>query len=565
MKLETRMTTPLVHPPLARLALLALAGSVLASAGCDPEPTPPACTTCGLENPLNRALVPAFEAAGHTPRFADPRELCARLATDLLGRSITAEDALERCSGRDLEEVILSMQGTTEYLVTSERHWADRFQVNDIGGDWRSIKGLYELIHRLHRSELGYRELAIQAMGHPGLMTSDFEARGRVQRVFRSFMGRPASEGEEAELAALFRAWLIRFDPDPDFPVLYRLTPIILTGLCDPLARCSTSLYGGAALEFPGGADFVGVDWERADESLRAVLRVPGELLTAQPTFFEAAADEILDRILDWDEGERAIRTPGHLFPEVRQVLADFLRDTGDYPAAERLVYTSWLYTQPVDVTDGVTLAGSAEGDEPSPLLTGPTKPVSGETWLAGVAHLTTFELGTCDARYGDGFQFFLLLDAYQQGLISLAEHNASVELLHELREDRNRLLEFEGVLYYDYQFITLARMLGGCPGFQASRQRPVGVSYALLQEGIAQAFCAPEVANLAVPGGDATPRRVMEHLVPRLLSRPATDDDVRALELATGCPGAASGCTRAELVSQACTALLGSAEYLFR
>ncbi len=550
-----------------RRVLICLAPAALfAAAGCPQQQAaaPPSfCQACDIDNPINASLLPSFRALKVEPKIATPRELCARLAVDLLGRPMSADEADATCSGRPLDEVVLEMQGTDDYLVTSERHWANRFQLNDVVGDWRSLKDLYGLVDQMQRGELDYAEFAIEAIAHPGLMTdlTDLDARGRVRRVFRTFMGRPSTEAEEAELAALFREWLVRYDADPDFPVLYRYTPVITPGLCEPLARCSTTMLGGAALEFPESVrtNYDGIAMEDLDDATRAVLRVPGELFVSQPTFAEAAADDILNRFLDWDEGERDLRTPGFLFPEVRQVIADYLTDTGDYPGAERMVLTSWLYTQTSDVKDGVSVDDDG-ADPPPPLLVGPSKSVPAEVWLAGLQQVTSYDMGGCDNRYGDGFPYFQLLQAVQDGTITAQQNNEMAQRLFDMREDRGRLTPFNGVLVYDTTYTQYARMLGGCPGFQATRQKPAGVSYAILQEGIAQAFCAPGVDDLAVPGGDVTPRSVMEHLVPLMLSRPATDDDVAAIEAA-----APPGVSKDELISEACTAIAGSAEFLFR
>lgn len=552
----------------ATAPLVALAPLALAFIGCDaPQRTPPPitfCSTCDAANPLNASLLPTFAAARHEPVIAGARELCARLAVDVTGRPVSAADAEAMCAARDLEDVLVELQGTPEYLVVSERHWADRFQLNDIIGDWRSLKSLYAMVDELHKGELDYSEFAIRAMATPGLMTSDFEARPRVMRVFRSFMGRPASEGEQAELAGLFRAWLVTYEADPDFPAIYRYAPVIISGLCEPLARCSTTMFGGAALVFPNQTDYAGTPYDQLDDETLAVLRVPGELLTAQPTFAEAAADEILDRYLDWDEGNRDIRTPGQLFPEMRQVLADFIRDTGDYPAAERLVLTSWLYTQTTDVAvgEGVTLEGAADEALVSPAFVGPTKPMNAETWLAGLQHVTSYDLGACDNRYGDGFPYFLLFDAFDQGMIGIDEYNENMQRMFEMREDRGRLAQFDGYFYYDTSLAQYAQMLGGCPGFATSRQKPTGVSYAILQEGLAQAFCAPGIDDLAIPDGNVNARSVTEHLVPMMLSRPANDDDVLAI---TDALAGAGDVTDDQLISSACIAIAGSAEFLFR
>ena len=147
--------------------------------------------------------------------------------------------------------------------------------------------------------------------------------------------------------------------------------------------------------------------------------------------------------------------------------------------------------------------------------------------------------------------------------LISLSPENYDIMRgMHELRGDRGRLVQYGGVEYYDYVYTTYARMLGGCPGFQASRQRPAGVSYAILQEGLAEAFCAPGVFDLAIPDGDITPPNVVRHQIELLLSRPATDEDIAAVVGALDC---GDDCGGDDLVNKTCVAIVGSAEFLFR
>jgi hypothetical protein len=541
-----------------RAALVLL---VVVVAGCTSQPKPAAfCSSCDLSNPINRTLLPSFQAANIEPQLAPSSEICARLAVDLLGHPISAAEAASDCSG-DLHDAIGKMQQENDYLVNSERHWADRFLVNDVADDWRSLKDLYALVDDLHKGNVAYKEFAIRAIAHPGLMTdvTDLDARGRVRRVFRAFMGRPSTDAEEAELGPLFREWLVRQDTDPDIPILMRFTPIIVSGLCAPLAQCSTTMWGGAALKFTGQPDYNGVDFDHIDDATKQVLRVPGELFTSQPTFYEAAADDLLNRFLDWDEGDRNIRTPGFLFPEVREVVADALRNGADYRDVERLVLTSWLYTQSAHVAkDGVSVDDN--GDEPSPLFSGPVKAMNAEAWLAGMQNVTSYDIGACDARYGDGFPYFQINQAQQNGMITVDQNNQLMQKLFELRQDRGKLSTYQGLVYYDYVYTTYARMLGGCPGFQATRQKPQGVSYAILQEGIAQSFCDPAVADLASPSGETTAKSVADKLVPMLLSRPATSDDENAL--AQHVP---AGTNKAVIVSEECTAILGSAEMLFR
>jgi hypothetical protein len=334
-----------------------------------------------------------------------------------------------------------------------------------------------------------------------------------------------------------------------------------MSGLCDPLASCSTTMWGGAALNFQNKGDFTGVPLDQIDDDTKAQLRVPGELFTAQPLFYEAAADDILNRFLDWDEGNRDIRTPGFLFPQVREAVAQYLQQTGDYPGAERMVLESWLYTQAANVSkDGVRVDDDGTEALPSPVFVGPSKTVPAEVWLAGLQSVTSYDLGACDNRYSDGFPYFQINQAVSDGTITAQQNNDMLQQLLVLRGDRGRLVESGGMLFYDYVFNTYARMLGGCPGFQNTRQKPAGVSYAILQEGIAQAFCAPGLDDLIKPDGEITPQSAMDKIVPALLARPATDADVDALTAVIP-----AGATGDQILSEACTAVVGGAEFLFR
>src|SRR5262249_43378719 len=115
----------------------------------------------------------------------------------------------------------------------------------------------------------------------------------------------------------------------------------------DP-ARCAgavnavlcTSNANNVTLQLSGAAR--GLD-ELSDADWR-VLRPPGRILTGHPYFWEAAADNALNRYLGWWHG--GFELPGYEIAAVRQALAFLLRDaSGDVRALEREILTSVLYT----------------------------------------------------------------------------------------------------------------------------------------------------------------------------------------------------------------------------
>jgi hypothetical protein len=581
-------------PRFARFAGVAWLVCVVA-AGCPGRPAKPidvvdeprpelVCPDCDLSHPINAVLAPAFVELGLTPRLATADEVCRRAGFDLLGRPLTSTE-LSSCAGNsDLDAALLTLQGTDDYLLNSQRHWADRIGTDDVVVDFRATVALYDKVDALQRGELRYDQFVVDLLRQSGLINADFTGRERVRRVFRTLLLRKPNEAEETALAGLWRAWLIDFggQQDPAFPIP-RNYGYVMAGLCEPLARCSTELWGGAVVDLSmiGEADrFTPIYEDELDapginSDVKAALGAPGELFARQPETYEAEADALLDRFLDWDEGERNIRTPGFLFPAARAVVADLLRESGDVPAAERLVLTSLLYIQTSEVDDGVTIDG-ADDNRPHPLSVGPTKPITGEAWIASLQNTTSYDYGVCDPRFSDGFSYSMLYQAMSDGLITGLQYNALMPQLLAARGDRGRLQpigEFaeDGVtelVGYDYGFTFVARSLGGCPGFGAVRTRPAGVAFASVQDGMAEILCVPELLDQVIPPGRPSVDDVTDEVFRALLQRAPTPEELELVSSGSGCDGAAADdgeCSAGELASRLCVSLAGTSESLFR
>jgi hypothetical protein len=576
------MTNTSRHLTIALLAgVLPLSG--LGCEGRGPLPsttTTPTCSSCNLDHPVDALLAPAFGTLGLEPRLAPPAELCLRLGFDVVGRPLspTERTSCEAAVGDgDVDAAALALQGTDDAILLGERHFADRLGSTDVIVDFRATVDLFDRVDAMHRGELAYGDFVVELLKHPGLLTNDFSLFERVDRVFRTVMFRAPNEAERLALAPLWRPWLADFEGrDPDFPIR-RLHGYVVPGFCSPVAACSTSMWGGAALDFPSVTSaeaFTPIYVEDHTGPIAEALEAPGRLFAAQPAVYEAYAEHLLNRYLDWDEGERDIRTPGHLYPDVRAAVADHLQATGDVPSTERLILSSILYTQTanVDAVDGVNEDANADGA--SPLAVGPTKAITAEAWINTLQTLTSFDFGTCDPRFSDGFSYTLLYEAYLNGALDTAAYNDAMQQLHALRRDRGRLqasgeVDADGteLLGYDYGYTFVARQLGGCPGFGSPRQRPAGLSFALVQDAFAEALCAPALMTEVIPPGRPSIDEIGNAMVSALYQRPATGDELDVIKDFSGCDavGSDGDCAPLNFASRLCVGLSTSAEMLFR
>jgi hypothetical protein len=527
--------------------------------------TPPATTLPPYtgDNPINRALYPRFVAENITPIDADTPELCRRLSADLLGRYPGSPQIQMDCAGKSVDAIVRRFQSRPEYLLLSERHWRDQLDTTDAIVDWRYLKDLYALVDDLHTGKMKYGDFAIAALSHPGLILTEFVPDKIASHAFRAFMGRQATVKEAADLGALFRIWTPAQEMDPDFPYILTIRAYLLPYICGPLSSCSTTLYGGAKIEIPSATgDYI--RWEDLDAIQKDALGEVGRLFVRQPFFWEAGADEILNRLLAWNDGGRFPRTVGALLPEVRQALADYLRETGDYPGAERIVMTSWLYTQTAhNEPDG-------HGDDPSAptppvYASGPLKPATAEMWIDSLAPLTFKYIGTCDPRYPDYVAFGEMYQAYMDQKIDLKQLGRDMQTLYMMQGNRIYFGPYQGGLGISepsYTYTYLARLIGGCPGFGVARQEASGLAFGFGQETIAELACAPNAALNIAPSSDLG--QTLTHQMQTVFGRDPTPTEIDAfVQGSAGCSGM-DECSDQGKARSICTALLGSAEMLF-
>ena len=511
-------------------------------------------------NAIDVVMGPIYANEGFTPVEAPTAEICRRLAADLLGRYLTADEVETECEGRSVDEIARRFQSRDEYLVVSERHWRDRMDANDVNVDWRYLKEAFALVDDLHRGDLGYSDFTVEMASHPAFHGGMFEPGEKAAHAFRAFLGREATDAEIADFAALYRPWIPQQAYDADFPYAYRVTVNVFPLLCNPdLTTCAADLMGGGALDMDPfdvlSKEFIA--YEDLSASQLSSMQEPGRVLVRQAAFWEAAADEILNRLLGWSDGGRFPREPGIVLPEVRQVVATHLRETGDYPSAERLVLTSWLYRQQAAVPD------DGLGDDPNAVIPpiwqhGPVKPATAEVWLDSIKPLT-YDIGTCDPRYSDFFPYFVLEEEGTLEGMSAAEIAEDHRRLWEMQESRVPWNDFDS--FPDYTYTYVARLIGGCPGFQARRQPQTGLSYAFTQESVAEYLCNTDVATGL--GDDGAVDDLLDHQMRLAFGRsPDAEETAIFVAEAENCVGAE--CTAGALRNSVCVGLLGAAEMIF-
>ncbi len=542
------------------------------SAGCEDSPTPdalpellPAPTT------IDEAVQRRLDAAALQTALADDTELCRRLFVDFIGRLPSAEEVAQHCAGRTPEAVAAALQSEDGYVVQGLRRWRDRLDTSDASLYWADLRPALDLVEQLQRQEIDYSEFAVALLAEPGLMALDPDPTTRAMRVHRVFLGDEPTEAEATDLARLTRIWDPRPFPVDAFGGVIQESPraYVVPGYCGPLGECSTQLNQGGSIAFPdpGSRPFRGIKYELLTDEQRASLRGLGMHVVSLPGFWESAADEVLDRLLGWSDGGVEPRRPGRVLPEVRELVAEHLRQTQSIASAERLIVSSLLYRQTHRRVPG-------DLDEtPRPVwATGPFKPMNAEVILDTVRGDSGRE-GTCDPRTADD-------EAYAQhrlGLFNeptedleatLEDYDTFITEFHARQGNWRPLVEQElvdpdnpdrsfTVLDLDRTYFDQARSFGGCPGAESPRLGPAdGLPYAMGQEVVAGALCE-QTSRWLPANGSVTD--IATAVFRRLLSRNPTETEYAAIEAA-----ACSDCDSAEITRGICLAVMGSGAMLF-
>jgi hypothetical protein len=548
------------HTALSALAL-SLSACLAASGPSEVAParsTPPPNGTCWpcdgpplpeSTHPLDLALAPILRARCASIEKAEPHALCRRLFADVLGRYPSLDDVETTCRGRSIDAIITDLQARPEYLLASERYWRRRFGFYVGDFDWRASKDLFALVDALHRSKIGYDEFAIRALMHPAVV----EIAGAAVAL-ETFLGRSSEDSEFIDLDRLFQIYDVASYTFPDFPQLPDRRGYVDPSRCDAIGGCTTTLFGGASIDVPHDGPGQRTWIDEVPPEVVSELRKPGALIRAQPAFWEAAADSLLDRYLDWDDGARTPRTPGVLVPNVRQALADALQRNPDFRAAERLVLTSWLYTARTSAPAG---RSSIVVEQPV-FAVGPLKRATPEVFLDSALHWSNGDLGTCDPRYVTNSPYYTLSDPYFG--VAPSRLREAIDRLHALQENRAPIeVTPRGDLVPGYRYQKLALEIGAC----SSGFRVEGITLGLHHEALVTELCTQYLKppNRRLAGAGLA--LIVKHHMNDLLGRDPAPEEMRAFEEAYD-PLIAKRMKGGELYRSICVAILGSAEMLF-
>lgn len=537
------------------LGLLFVGGSVIAGCGGNPRGYGEGCRAG--HNPLDAELCKEFEAVAYQPVEAPSAELCNRLWIDMLGVRPTRAEVTERCEGRPIRDVVISLQRRPEYRETQRRRWADRFRYSEYFVDVRSIRELDALVDLLYKRQISYSDFAVEAMASPGF-SGRFIGYGQpdqvAQAAFQAFLGRDATRPEALDLGNLWRPWTGGFggeDPQPAFTdepyYYYGPTPYIDPWACEAGVReCRSSLLGDAVVSFPRNGREQYLSPDMLTEEDRDALKSPGRLFVTLPMFWEAQVDEVLTRYLGYDLGTR--------LPEARQALVRWFKSTnGDVVRLERAVLTSWAYRQSAfdDPANPKPAAMRFEG-----FAWGPTKPMIAEAWLSSLGRLVGRDLGNCDWRYPN------LPDWYypEPGL-----DQALGPIFYGKNDDGS----------IDRWFRDTAGQMGGCPGsFDYSsytartRSTHIGLMTSVAQEEALVDLClvgdVPALLPLGVDPGDLgsdARKATVKHVLSRVHLAAANANEVEeALFAAQDCPS----CSAETIARDLCAGLAGGIEWVF-
>jgi hypothetical protein len=425
----------------------------------------------GLEftNVVDEAACPMIQGVGVNPPPADDVEMCRRAFIDLRGESPTDLEYEQTCKYKTPAELVDAFMAAPEYIRTSQRIWADLFQMSSTVTHYAYIADLDARAGELHAGTINLTQFAELASTHPAFL-GRWDGNDLVAFSFRAFLGREATPAERLALEPLWRMWEERDVVDPMQSNAKNVVLNTLVCAAPNEADCHSDFWGDETVivppPVPGDATDPGpniIDQSMLTDQQWALLRRPGQLIAEQPAFYESYVDRALIRYLGYDAGAE--------LPAVRQALVDLMNETqGDVRAVDREILTSGLYTstnryEEVDTPD--------DEDWDAPYLHGPVKQMDAEDWLRSAYKLAGMPTVGCDHRYPE----------VQQGAGGF--HPNTYAAL--------------GNGAPDYTLRDKAQLLGGCPDRVGQfRESRTGLIAALTQATLTAELC--EMASEDAP-----------------------------------------------------------------
>jgi hypothetical protein len=283
------------------------------------------------------------------------------------------------------------------------------------------------------------------------------------------------------------------------------------------------------------------VEWAQLPPAQLEDLDVIGAALAARDDFWEAAADRELRKLLGW--WQATFRHPDSDLPAVRALLAARLRDGASIRDVIKLIVTSQLYVQPA------ATPATVDATDLPPWIAGPSKLLSGESWLATAASALGETAGLCDFRWGQAGQW--------------APNWVDVRLVEPAIGSLEALFPRQDYPPHGYSITSIQR-LGGCTG-DARRPDVSNVGLAFAQSNIARELCAM-AADVTPPGWSGDLVEAAAHLVERIWSRaPAAGEAELLASEMQQCiaAGPTAGCADADTAARwSCRRLVDSVPF---
>jgi len=503
------------------------------------------CATMEFDNVVDAAACPSIQGLGVEMIEADGIEFCRRAFVDLVGESPTDVEYEQECKWREKDELVDAFMSRPEYIRTSQRMWADLFQMNSAATHYMYIADLDAKAGELHAGTITLGQFAEIAGTHPGFL-GRWDGLDLVAFSFRAFLGREATPGERLALEPLWHLWEERDAPDPMQTGAKRV--VVDTNNCAApnQSACNSDFWGDQTVlvdpPMPGAPDPEQnvIDQAALTDAQWAILRTPGKLIAEQANFYESYVDRALVRYLGYDAGAD--------LPLVRQALVDLMVESGgNVREIDREILTSVLYTS----TNRYEEADDPDAENWDPAYWhGPIKQMDAEDWLRSAYKLAGLPLAGCDHRYPE----------VQSGAGGFHPHTYPTA---------------EGSMAPDYTFRDKAQLLGGCPDRIALfRESRTGLIAALTQATLTAELC--EMAGTSSPiypfgvVDDPTDKSedalwaAVDQVYSAAMIRPVMDGASEGVQDGITLCRDDTECSPTEFAVQACRLVLKSADFIY-
>jgi hypothetical protein len=275
--------------------------------------------------------------------------------------------------------------------------------------------------------------------------------------------------------------------------------------------------------------------WNPPSAQLTSELRSIGDALKVRGDFWEAGIDREVHKLLGW--WQTTFRHPDSDLPEIRTVLADELERTGSLRDVQKLIVTSLLYTQPAAAPE------VPDVDAMPPWVAGPTKLLSGESWLQTAALGVGETASRCDFRW-----------------VAIGYY---APIWADPRDVDNYGGSLDTLIYNGYSISAIVK-LAGC-NTDSKRPEVSNIGLAFNQNDIARTLCAYG-SGVTPPGWSGDLAEAATGLIAKLWHRaPAAGEAEAMVTEMTACmaAGGTTGCADASTAARwLCQRMIDSAEF---